>query len=314
MKHNIFSAFCAILMTLFALSTFQPTDATAAVRSNTVKKSTSVGKKSKRSSRKSRRGRRHASKCTPANRTKGKQQALDLVRTQSQTLCKLTGLEYTSTSDVLDSARRLIAESSELTEEETDSILAASGDEALLQDEGEDLTELEQEDDVPVDIDTFRSLWLNYVDSDGDDLTEGGVEKSKIIGVVMDWLGTRYHFGGTSENGIDCSAFTRMLYATSAGIELPRTAAMQSTVGQPIRDIHKLQFGDLVFFHTRRHARVSHVGVYLGDNLFAHASSRYGVTISSLESTYYGKRFLGASRLQERDMVALAMPSAVSGD
>lgn len=313
MKHSIFRAFCAILMTLFALSTFQPTDATAAVRSNTVKKSTKVGKKSKRSSRKSRR-RNRASACTPANRTKGKQQALDLVRTQSQTLCKLTGLEYTATSDVLDSARRLIAESSELSEEETDSLLAESGDEALLQDEGEDLTELEQEDDVPVDIDTFRSLWLNYVDADGDDLTEGGVEKSKIIGVVMDWLGTRYHFGGTSESGIDCSAFTRMLYATSASIELPRTAAMQSTVGQPIRDISKLQFGDLVFFHTRRHARVSHVGVYLGDNLFAHASSRYGVTISSLESTYYGKRFLGGSRLQERDMVALAMPSAVSGD
>lgn len=313
MKHSIFRAFCAILMTLFALSTFQPTDATAAVRSNTVKKSTKVGKKSKRSSRKSRR-RNRASACTPANRTKGKQQALDLVRTQSQTLCKLTGLEYTATSDVLDSARRLIAESSELSEEETDSLLAESGDEALLQDEGEDLTELEQEDDVPVDIDTFRSLWLNYVDADGDDLTEGGVEKSKIIGVVMDWLGTRYHFGGTSESGIDCSAFTRMLYATSASIELPRTAAMQSTVGQPIRDISKLQFGDLVFFHTRRHARVSHVGVYLGDNLFAHASSRYGVTISSLESTYYGKRFLGGSRLQERDMVALAMPTAVSGD
>lgn len=313
MKHSIFRAFCAILMTLFALSTFQPTDATAAVRSNTVKKSTKVGKKSKRSSRKSRR-RNRASACTPANRTKGKQQALDLVRTQSQTLCKLTGLEYTATSDVLDSARRLIAESSELSEEETDSLLAESGDEALLQDEGEDLTELEQEDDVPVDIDTFRSLWLNYVDADGDDLTEGGVEKSKIIGVVMDWLGTRYHFGGTSESGIDCSAFTRMLYATTASIELPRTAAMQSTVGQPIRDISKLQFGDLVFFHTRRHARVSHVGVYLGDNLFAHASSRYGVTISSLESTYYGKRFLGGSRLQERDMVALAMPTAVSGD
>jgi cell wall-associated NlpC family hydrolase len=63
-----------------------------------------------------------------------------------------------------------------------------------------------------------------------------------------------------------------------------------------------LQFGDLIFFHTRRHAYVSHVGIYLGDNLFAHASSKYGVTVSSLESTYYNNRFIGAKRITARDL------------
>ena len=63
-----------------------------------------------------------------------------------------------------------------------------------------------------------------------------------------------------------------------------------------------LQYGDLVFFHTRRGVYVGHVGIYLGDNLFAHASSRSGVTVSSLESDYYAARFLGGRRLMKDEM------------
>ena len=173
-------------------------------------------------------------------------------------------------------------------------------------DESEDLAELEREDDVTVDVESIRGLWLNYVDDDGvSNLTDAGIEKQKYIDVVMDWLGTRYDFGGTSRTGIDCSAFTRTVYETVARVQLPRTASMQYEVGRTVRR-SDLRFGDLVFFHTRRHARVSHVGMYLGDNLFAHASSRYGVTISSLESTYYSKRLLGGRRFTEPDLAKLA--------
>jgi hypothetical protein len=178
--------------------------------------------------------------------------------------------------------------------------------------EGEDPEELAQEDDVPVDMETFRQLWLSYMEgAAADELTAAGISKRAIMDFILDWLGTPYRFGGTSTSGIDCSGFIRRLFAEVAQVWLPRTAAVQYTLGVPVAR-EELQFGDLVFFHTRRHAYVSHVGIYLGDNLFAHASSRGGVTISSLRSTYYSKRFIGARRLTERILHQLAAAQAVS--
>jgi cell wall-associated NlpC family hydrolase len=78
-------------------------------------------------------------------------------------------------------------------------------------------------------------------------------------------------------------------------VTLPRTAREQFASGKGV-DESSLLFGDLVFFNTTG-SGASHVGIYLEDDLFAHASVSYGVTISSLESTYYRKRFLGARRL-----------------
>lgn len=287
----------AVLIFFFALSTFTPTDAIGAVSRNTVSKTssnTSIVKKKKFKKR------RNRSRCTAASREVGKQQALALVRTQSQELCKLTGLEYLNTSEALAETRQKI---------ETDGEEGTAVDQGTAalhnEDEGEDLGELEAEDDVTVDIDSFKSLWLSYVDDETGAETDAGIEYQAIVDVIMDWLGTRYHFGGTTRSGIDCSAFTGMVFRTAGNIELPRTANGQSGVGRRIRNREDLRLGDLIFFHTRRQARVSHVGIYLGDNLFAHSSSRYGVTISSLESTYYGKRFLGGSRITNGD-VALA--------
>src|SRR5690606_27510344 len=106
--------------------------------------------------------------------------------------------------------------------------------------------------------------------------------------------GTRYLFGGMGRNGIDCSAFTGMVYRT-LNYKLPRTAAMQWEVGVPV-EREDLHFGDLVFFNTRKAVYVSHVGMYLGNGMFAHASSRNGVTVSSLESDYYSSHMIGARR------------------
>ncbi|MBL8000139.1 MAG: C40 family peptidase, partial [Candidatus Kapabacteria bacterium] len=155
----------------------------------------------------------------------------------------------------------------------------------------------------------FKTLWLSYIDPAGanepSEKLTCGVAKSAVMDAVMDWLGTPYHFGGTSRNGIDCSAFVRAVFNQSANIVLPRTAQSQSDVGRAVARVSDLQFGDMVFFHTMSHAYVSHVGIYLGDNLFAHASSRYGVTISSLQSTYYGSRIIGARRLSVSDIESL---------
>jgi lipoprotein Spr len=83
---------------------------------------------------------------------------------------------------------------------------------------------------------------------------------------------------------------------------LPRTAREQALVGEKI--VRKdLEFGDLVFFHTYTKKFVSHVGIYLGDDLFAHASSLLGVTISSLNSTYYNNRYVAGRRLSSKDLL-----------
>lgn len=104
-----------------------------------------------------------------------------------------------------------------------------------------------------------------------------------------------YRFGGNSFNGLDCSFFVKKVYSM-VGIELPRSAREQFTMGIPVKK-DELQPGDLVFFRT--YAKFpSHVGIYLGDNLFIHASSRSKkVTIDSLEAPYYLSRFIGAKRI-----------------
>jgi len=255
----------------------------------------------------------------PGRRRQGATQALNLMRTQSPELCRLTGMEFAADTMIQSEAdAQIAADGEDLTEEIGDVLVdtpEVDEDGNVIGDEGEDPEELAMEnpEELPVDIGTFKSLWLNYVDADGDDMTAAGVEKQQLMNVILDWLGTKYRFGGSSRTGIDCSAFTRMLYASTAEIELPRTAATQYDVGQRIKDVAELQFGDLVFFKTRRYARITHVGMYLGDNLFAHASSRYGVTISSLESDYYSRRFEGGSRLTDRDMSQLESAAATVG-
>lgn len=181
---------------------------------------------------------------------------------------------------------------------------------SLILDQGEDPIELEFEDDKPIDLDVFRTMYLSYIENDEPTYIGGalasGISKKKIMEVILNWLGTPYYFGGTTDRGIDCSAFTRQIYYSAAKILIPRTAREQIKIGVPVKK-EKLEFGDLVFFHTRRHAYVSHVGIYLGDNLFAHSSSRYGVTVSSLESKYYNSRFIGARRLTTKDLLNLSV-------
>ncbi len=178
---------------------------------------------------------------------------------------------------------------------------------SLILDAGEDPIELELEDDKPVDLDVFRTMYLSYIEGEDESIvgtTLAGISKKKIMEAIINWLGTPYYFGGTTDRGIDCSAFTRQIFYLSAHLLLPRTAAEQYKIGKKV-DKNNLEFGDLVFFHTRRHAYVSHVGIYIGDGLFAHSSSRYGVTVSSLESQYYSKRFIGARRITQKDFAKL---------
>lgn len=109
------------------------------------------------------------------------------------------------------------------------------------------------------------------------------------------FLGTRYRFGGSSRSGIDCSSFVQHVFK-ELEVSLPRTAREQFEVGNAVAP-GDLQRGDLIFFATYA-SYPSHVGIYLGNNKMIHASSRdRKVVISSLNTSYYRSRFLGAKRI-----------------
>ncbi|KAA3606254.1 MAG: NlpC/P60 family protein [Calditrichaeota bacterium] len=113
---------------------------------------------------------------------------------------------------------------------------------------------------------------------------------------IKTWLGTPYHWGGTTKEGVDCSGFVLKVFHNSANQKLPRVSRDMYKVGKAVpRD--KLKFGDLVFFQGFSNKRVSHVGIFLGEEKFAHASSTYGVIYSHLYQSYYKKRYIGAKRV-----------------
>jgi len=121
--------------------------------------------------------------------------------------------------------------------------------------------------------------------------------RDKILLEIINYINSPYEYGGTTKKGIDCSAFTMNVFARSLDVKLPRTANQQFQIGAPVKKISELKFGDLIFFNTTRRSFPGHVGIYLGSNLFAHSSFSLGVTISSLESSYYKKRFVGGRRI-----------------
>lgn len=109
-------------------------------------------------------------------------------------------------------------------------------------------------------------------------------------------LGTRYRYGGTNPaTGMDCSAITRHIYREATGIELPRTARLQNKVGKYVSRNHLLP-GDLVFLDLS--GDLSHVGVYIGDGKFFHASSsKNRLMVANMNSPYYAKRYDSAVRV-----------------
>ena len=121
--------------------------------------------------------------------------------------------------------------------------------------------------------------------------------KSGLIGdkalaqVYNEWVGTRYRMGGTSKHGIDCSAYMQTAFLDAYGMELPRSTSEQRYLGRQIQK-HELRKGDLVFF-----SRNNHVGVYIGNNQFMHASTSQGVTISSLDEDYWSRTYTQSRRV-----------------
>jgi cell wall-associated NlpC family hydrolase len=114
-----------------------------------------------------------------------------------------------------------------------------------------------------------------------------------IINTATRYMGTPYRWAGTSPSGFDCSGFVMTVYSMN-GLSIRRMADEQYYGGNKLRK-EELMPGDLVFFTTYGPG-VTHVGIYMGEEKFIHASSRHGVTISSLNDPYYKARFLGGCR------------------
>ena len=116
---------------------------------------------------------------------------------------------------------------------------------------------------------------------------------SSLTRNALRFIGVPYVFGGTSTHGFDCSGYVQHVFAM-LGQHLPRTADMQYAAGRAIDGT--MIAGDLVFFQTYEPGP-SHVGIYLGDGKFVHASSSHGVTVSALSEGYWRARYLGAKRI-----------------
>jgi cell wall-associated NlpC family hydrolase len=116
---------------------------------------------------------------------------------------------------------------------------------------------------------------------------------------ALDFIGIRYQRGGSSpETGFDCSGFVKYLYSETLGLVLPHNAKAIAQEGERI-ELNDLKPGDLVFFNTMRRT-FSHVGIYLGDNLFVHAPrSGARVRIEDMTDRYWSRRFNGARRIQQ---------------
>jgi len=119
---------------------------------------------------------------------------------------------------------------------------------------------------------------------------------NNILARAETFRGVRYRWGSMSRSGTDCSGFTSQVFKAN-GYRLPRTSSEQSHVGKAVR-AKDMKKGDLVFFHTRRGQRVTHVGIYMGGGKFIHASSGGGkVQVNSLNDGYYKERLVGARRV-----------------
>ena len=120
------------------------------------------------------------------------------------------------------------------------------------------------------------------------------IKNEKLFEYITQWWAVPYRIGGTGMNGIDCSAFVKGITTEAFSINLPRTSREQADYSSTISK-EQLREGDLVFFNTG--GGISHVGMYLSNNKFVHASTSMGVVISDLNETYWNKRFVKAGRI-----------------
>ena len=136
----------------------------------------------------------------------------------------------------------------------------------------------------------LRSKYANIIG-----VTKAEIKNAKLYTFIDDWYGIKYKYGGMSKSGVDCSGFCNVLYNNVYKRKIKRTTTDLAKISSKVSK-KKLKEGDLVFF-TIAKKKNSHVGVYLMNNKFVHASSSKGVIISSLDNPYYKKAYNKGGRL-----------------
>lgn len=136
-------------------------------------------------------------------------------------------------------------------------------------------------------LDTYNSLNSNNSLKDA--------QTEKAIQIAKSYLGGKYVWGATGPDAFDCSGFTQYIYKQAYGKSIPRVSYEQANYGEKV-DREDLQPGDLIFFDTMNKGRVSHVGIYIGNNKFIHAANSKSGIIESELSGYYSKKYMGARR------------------
>jgi cell wall-associated NlpC family hydrolase len=188
-------------------------------------------------------------------------------------------------------------------ESKKSSVRFTSEDDSMIVDLNLDLKDTDELPSEEPDIDVSSLLATNQndvnIDVPGFDYT---TLREKMLMEVIKYLNTPYKYGGNTKDGMDCSAFTQILYRDVFNINLERSARLQYNQGKALSSDDELKFGDLVFFNTRQRVKPGHVGIYIGDNLFAHASTKKGVTITALDYDYYRRTYMGARRFENNGL------------
>jgi len=132
------------------------------------------------------------------------------------------------------------------------------------------------------------------------EIEESEIKNEKLYASINDWMGTPYLWGGTTKNGVDCSAYVQDIYQQVYDFTLPRTSNEQFDYNLKAHFLGQqfLQQGDLLFFRLRDDDKVvSHVGIYLQNGKFTGSNSPHGVQIVDLNTKYWQERFVSGARL-----------------
>lgn len=128
-------------------------------------------------------------------------------------------------------------------------------------------------------------------------VSEKDIDNLKLYYFIDEWMGVPYKYGGKDKNGIDCSGFTGLLYREvyNKNVSGPTSSLIDLT---SIISESDLKEGDMVFFHIEKKGKVSHVGVYLQNNKFVHATTKKGVMINDLNENYYKQHYFKSGRVK----------------
>lgn len=129
------------------------------------------------------------------------------------------------------------------------------------------------------------------------DVNRKDINPLTLFYFIEDWYGTPYRYGGNDQKGVDCSGFVVRLFTGVYQAKVPRTSQQLYDASRKIKKIARLKQGDLVFFNDKG-KKVSHVGVYLQNNYFVHASTGNGVMVSNLGDPYWDKHFICGGKLE----------------